>query len=53
MEEGTNIVALEAMKMQNPLFAPMTGKIGMCLLLVYISTLQLNYIQSVHVQPRS
>ena len=27
VEEGTNIVTLEAMKMQNPLFAPMTGKV--------------------------
>ena len=27
VEEGTNIVTLEAMKMQNPLFAPMTSKV--------------------------
>lgn len=27
VEEGTIIVTLEAMKMQNPLFAPMTGKV--------------------------
>ena len=27
VEEGTNIVTLEAMKMQNPLFAPMPGKV--------------------------
>lgn len=27
VEEGTTIVVLEAMKMQNPLFAPMTGKV--------------------------
>ena len=26
--EGTLIVTLEAMKMQNPLFAPMTGKVS-------------------------
>ncbi len=25
--EGTTIVVVEAMKMQNPLFAPMTGKV--------------------------
>ena len=29
VEEGTTIVVLEAMKMQNPLFAPMTGR--MCI----------------------
>ena len=29
--EGTTIVVIEAMKMQNPLFAPMTGKV--CILL--------------------
>jgi biotin carboxyl carrier protein len=30
--EGTTIVVVEAMKMQNPLFAPMTGKvIRMCI----------------------
>ena len=28
VEEGTTIAVLEAMKMQNPLFAPMTGKVG-------------------------
>lgn len=27
VEEGTTIAVLEAMKMQNPLFAPMTGKV--------------------------
>lgn len=27
VEEGTTIVTLEAMKMQNPLFAPKTGKV--------------------------
>ena len=27
VEEGTTVVVLEAMKMQNPLFAPMTGKV--------------------------
>ena len=27
VEEGTTIVVLEAMKMQNPLFAPMTGRV--------------------------
>ena len=27
VEEGANIVTLEAMKMQNPLFAPMSGKV--------------------------
>lgn len=27
VEEGSTIVVLEAMKMQNPLFAPMTGKV--------------------------
>ncbi len=27
VEEGTIIVTLEAMKMQNPLFAPMSGKV--------------------------
>lgn len=27
VEEGSTIVTLEAMKMQNPLFAPMTGKV--------------------------
>ena len=26
--EGTIIVTLEAMKMQNPLFAPMTGRVS-------------------------
>ena len=25
--EGTTVVVVEAMKMQNPLFAPMTGKV--------------------------
>ena len=28
VEEGTIVVTLEAMKMQNPLFAPMTGKVS-------------------------
>ena len=28
VEEGTPLVTLEAMKMQNPLFAPKTGKVG-------------------------
>ncbi len=28
VEEGTTIVVLEAMKMQNPLFAPMSGKVS-------------------------
>lgn len=27
VEEGTPLVTLEAMKMQNPLFAPKTGKV--------------------------
>ena len=34
VEEGTTIVVLEAMKMQNPLFAPMTGKVCFYLLFV-------------------
>ena len=28
VEEGAIVVTLEAMKMQNPLFAPMTGKVS-------------------------
>ncbi len=28
VEEGASLVTLEAMKMQNPLFAPMTGKVS-------------------------
>ena len=27
VEEGTHLVTLEAMKMQNPLFAPKSGKV--------------------------
>lgn len=36
VEEGTTIVVLEAMKMQNPLFAPMTGKVCMLILTVVL-----------------
>ena len=33
MEEGSSLVTLEAMKMQNPLFAPMTGKVNQFILI--------------------
>ena len=40
VEEGTTIVVLEAMKMQNPLFAPMTGKVcSTCTLVVVHCTI--------------
>ena len=29
VQEGSIVVTLEAMKMQNPLYAPMSGKVGL------------------------
>ena len=48
--EGTTIVVVEAMKMQNPLFAPVTGKVfyiwevlGLRLILKFYGELWHNY----------
>lgn len=41
VEEGTTVVTLEAMKMQNPLFAPMSGKVS-DRLLYYVRTIYVN-----------
>lgn len=35
VEEGANIVTLEAMKMQNPLFAPMSGRVRLEILIIH------------------